>query len=70
MQATGKTSATATRINAATGDATKINATGDVKRNAATATTLTSNPSSEVASSEITSSSEQMTTGLAAGEIN
>jgi hypothetical protein len=31
---------------------------------------LTSNPSSEVASSEITSSSEQMTTGLAAGEIN
>lgn len=74
MQATGKTNVTAT--------ATKINAaTGDVKRNVtvtkinATATTLTSNPSSEAASSEMIASSEmtafsETATGLTAGEIN
>ena len=65
-----KTNATAIKINV-TGDATKIDATGDAtKIDATTATTLTSNPSSEVASLEITSSSEKMTTGLTAGEIN
>lgn len=84
MQAFGKrnVTVTATRINAtvtttninATVTATNINATVTVKRNATIATTLTSKPSSEVASSEIVSSEmvaplEKITTGLASGEI-
>lgn len=81
MQATGKRNATATRINAVTGDAkkrsatvTKINASA-TKINV-TATTLTSMPSSEVASSdaiaysEMVASLEQTTTGLMAGKTD
>lgn len=75
MQATGKINATATKINA-TGDATKINVVATkidaaaTKIDVTTATTLTSLASSEVASLEMTSSSEKMATGLTAGEIN
>lgn len=88
MQAIGKrnVTVTATKRNAAvTGETninvtvtggTKINATVTAtKRNAMTATTLTSKPSSEVASSETVASSEMVAplektaTGLASGEI-
>ncbi len=89
MQAFGKrnVTVTATKRNAAvTGDvkrkATAIGdvkrnatATADAKRNAVTVTTLTSNPSSEVASSELVASLEMVaplektTTGLVSGEI-